>query len=96
MYSIREVVLAIGDRILGIALILALIACTRNPDDALEALVSDLGLAGANRKSALYEDGERVDRLDNENILDQLEARIRAKASQLDLEKRIPIQQHHE
>ena len=36
-----------------------------------EALVSDLGLAGANRKSALYEDGERVDRLDNENILDQ-------------------------
>ena len=38
---------------------------------------------GANRKSALYEDGERVDRLDNENILDQLETRIRAKASQL-------------
>jgi (E)-4-hydroxy-3-methylbut-2-enyl-diphosphate synthase len=46
--------------------------------------------------SALYEDGERVGRLDNSNILDQLEARIRAKASQLDPEKRIQIQEHHE
>ena len=38
MYCIREVVLAIGDRILGVILILALITCTRNPDDSLEAL----------------------------------------------------------
>lgn len=61
-----------------------------------EALVSDLGLAGANRKSALYENGERVDRLDNNELLDQLEARIRAKAAQLDLEKRIPVKEHQE
>ena len=63
-----------------------------------EALVSDLGLAGANRMSALYENGERVGRLDNNELLDQLEARIRAKASQLDQEKRIPItiKQHDE
>ncbi len=63
-----------------------------------EALVSDLGLAGANRMSALYENGERVGRLDNNELLDQLEARIRAKASQLDQEKRIPItiKQHEE
>lgn len=56
-----------------------------------EALVSDLGLAGANRKSALYENGERVDRLDNEQILDQLEARIRAKANTLNPANRIDI-----
>ena len=58
-----------------------------------EALVSDLGLAGANRKSALYENGERVDRLDNTDLLDQLETRIRAKASRLDEDKRISVQQ---
>ena len=58
-----------------------------------EALVSDLGLAGANRKSALYENGERVDRLDNDALLDQLESRIRAKANQLDENRRIEIKQ---
>ena len=56
-----------------------------------EALVSDLGLAGANKKSAFYEQGERVDRLDNDTLIDTLEARIRARASRLDAEKRIPI-----
>ena len=38
MHGIREIVLAIGDRILGVILILALITCTRNPDNSLEAL----------------------------------------------------------
>ena len=56
-----------------------------------EALISDLGLAGANRKSAFYEQGERVDRLDNDTLIDTLEARIRARASRLDAAKRIPI-----
>ncbi len=56
-----------------------------------EALISDLGLAGANKKSAFYEQGERVDRLDNDTLIDTLEARIRARASRLDAEKRIPI-----
>ena len=56
-----------------------------------EALVSDLGLAGANKKSAFYEQGERVDRLDNDTLIDSLEARIRAQVARLDVEKRIPI-----
>ena len=56
-----------------------------------EALISDLGLAGANKKSAFYEQGERVDRLDNDSLIDTLETRIRARASRLDAEKRIPI-----
>ena len=48
-----------------------------------EALVSDLGLAGANKRSAFYEQGERVDRLDNDTLIDTLEARIRARAARL-------------
>lgn len=56
-----------------------------------EALVSDLGLAGALRKSALYEGGERVGRLDNRNLVDMLEARIRAKAAMMDPSSRITI-----
>ena len=58
-----------------------------------EALVSDLGLAGANRKSALYEAGERVDRLDNDKLVDELEARIRARVARLDESQRIKIDQ---
>ena len=61
-----------------------------------EALVSDLGLAGANRKSAFYEQGERVDRLDNDNLVDELEARIRAWAARLDESKRIAVQEQHD
>lgn len=61
-----------------------------------EALVSDLGLAGANRKSAFYEQGERVDRLDNDNLVDELEARIRARAARLDESKRIAVQEQHD
>ncbi|WP_409422454.1 flavodoxin-dependent (E)-4-hydroxy-3-methylbut-2-enyl-diphosphate synthase [Pseudaeromonas sp. ZJS20] len=56
-----------------------------------EALVSNLGLAGANKKSALYEDGQRVDRLDNLDLVDALEARIRAKVARLDQDNRIDV-----
>ncbi len=47
----------------------------------------------ATRKAGLYEDGVRKDRLDNNDMIDQLEARIRAKASQLDEARRIDVQQ---
>ncbi|MEC8350855.1 MAG: flavodoxin-dependent (E)-4-hydroxy-3-methylbut-2-enyl-diphosphate synthase, partial [Pseudomonadota bacterium] len=43
-----------------------------------EALVSDIGLAGANRRSGLYINGERQKaRIDNDNIVDQLEGYVR-------------------
>ena len=58
-----------------------------------EALVSTLGVTGGNKKSGLYEDGVRKDRLDNDDMIDQLEARIRAKASMLDEARRIDVQQ---
>ncbi|GIU25877.1 4-hydroxy-3-methylbut-2-en-1-yl diphosphate synthase (flavodoxin) [Shewanella colwelliana] len=54
-----------------------------------EALVSDIGLTGGNRKSGYYDDGVRQKaRFDNEHIVEQLEARIRAKVAVM--EARIP------
>ncbi|WP_417358163.1 flavodoxin-dependent (E)-4-hydroxy-3-methylbut-2-enyl-diphosphate synthase [Gallaecimonas pentaromativorans] len=54
-----------------------------------EALVSDMGIAGATRKSGYYVDGERQkERLDNDNLVDELEARIRAKVAMIN--QRIP------
>lgn len=46
-----------------------------------EAMVSDLGLTGSNKKSGYYLDGIRQkERFDNNDLVDQLEQRIRAKA----------------
>lgn len=46
-----------------------------------EAMVSDLGLTGSNKKSGYYLDGIRQkERFDNSDLVDQLEQRIRAKA----------------
>lgn len=57
-----------------------------------EAEVSHMGVAGGNKKSAFYLDGKRQkERFDNEQMIDQLEAKIRAKASQLDPAQRIDI-----
>ncbi|AWK41245.1 flavodoxin-dependent (E)-4-hydroxy-3-methylbut-2-enyl-diphosphate synthase [Photorhabdus laumondii subsp. laumondii] len=59
-----------------------------------EAEVSTLGVTGARTKSGFYEDGIRQKvRLDNADMIDQLEAKIRAKASMLDENKRIGISQ---
>lgn len=56
-----------------------------------EALASDLGLAGANKMSGFYQDGERVGRLDNQQLVDQLEARIRQYASMRAQDQKIPV-----
>ncbi|MCL1078930.1 flavodoxin-dependent (E)-4-hydroxy-3-methylbut-2-enyl-diphosphate synthase [Parashewanella spongiae] len=49
-----------------------------------EALVSDLGLAGSSHKSGYYEDGVRQkERLDNNDLVDKLETKIRAKAAMM-------------
>ncbi|RTR38465.1 flavodoxin-dependent (E)-4-hydroxy-3-methylbut-2-enyl-diphosphate synthase [Shewanella canadensis] len=56
-----------------------------------EALVSDIGLTGGARKSGYFDDGVRQkERFDNDNIVDSLEAKIRAKASIIN--GRIPAQ----
>lgn len=59
-----------------------------------EALVSTIGVTGGHNKSGFYEDGVRQkDRFNNEKMIDQLEAKIRAKASMLDVNKRIEVSQ---
>lgn len=51
-----------------------------------EAMVSDLGLTGSNRKSGYYLDGIRQkERFDNTDLVDQLEQRIRAKAHAIEM-----------
>ena len=43
-----------------------------------EALISDLGLAGANKRSGFYINGQRQKkRIDNDNVADQMEQEIR-------------------
>ncbi|MFD2164877.1 flavodoxin-dependent (E)-4-hydroxy-3-methylbut-2-enyl-diphosphate synthase [Thalassotalea euphylliae] len=57
-----------------------------------EATVSDLGLTGSSKKSGFYLDGTRQkERIDNNDIVDQLEAKIRAKAQMMDEENKIDV-----
>ncbi len=68
----------------------SVIGCVVNGPGEAEA--SHLGLAGSNKKSAFYEDGVRQkERFDNDNLIDQLEAKIRAKAAIMDENNRIDI-----
>lgn len=59
-----------------------------------EATVSDLGLTGSSRKSGFYLDGDRQkERIDNNDIVDQLEHKIRAKARLMDESSQIDVKQ---
>lgn len=51
-----------------------------------EALASDMGITGSSRKSGFYVDGVRQkERFDNDNLVDELEAKIRARAAMIDI-----------
>lgn len=57
-----------------------------------EALVSTLGVTGGYKKSSLYENGVRKkEKIENKDIIDQLEIKIREKASIIDKTKHISI-----
>lgn len=57
-----------------------------------EAEVSDIGLTGARNMSGYYVDGQRQkERLSNDDLVTQLEKRIRAKAAQIDEKNKIQI-----
>jgi (E)-4-hydroxy-3-methylbut-2-enyl-diphosphate synthase len=57
-----------------------------------EATVSHLGLTGSNKKSGFYLDGVRQkERFDNNDLVNQLEQRIRAKAKLLDDAEKIAV-----
>jgi (E)-4-hydroxy-3-methylbut-2-enyl-diphosphate synthase len=64
------------------AMDVSIIGCVVNGPG--EALVADIGLTGGHAKSGYYDDGVRQkERFDNNNIVDALEAKIRAKASMM-------------
>ncbi|WP_261815861.1 flavodoxin-dependent (E)-4-hydroxy-3-methylbut-2-enyl-diphosphate synthase [Vibrio gallicus] len=68
----------------------SIIGCVVNGPGEAEA--SHMGVAGGNKKSAFYLDGKRQkERFDNQQMIEQLEAKIRAKASLLDPAQRIDI-----
>jgi (E)-4-hydroxy-3-methylbut-2-enyl-diphosphate synthase len=74
------------------AMDVSIIGCVVNGPG--EAMISDLGLTGGNKKSGYYLDGERQkQRFDNDDLVDQLERRIRAKASLIDAKNRIDIKE---
>lgn len=57
-----------------------------------EALVSDIGLAGANRRSGLYINGQRQKlRIDNDQIVDQLEEQVRTFLKQQEQQQPIDV-----
>ncbi|WP_034412982.1 flavodoxin-dependent (E)-4-hydroxy-3-methylbut-2-enyl-diphosphate synthase [Candidatus Photodesmus blepharus] len=59
-----------------------------------EAQISHLGIVGNSKKSAFYEDGKHQrERLDNSDLVDKLEEKIRIKALMLDQNNRININQ---
>ncbi|WP_208118297.1 flavodoxin-dependent (E)-4-hydroxy-3-methylbut-2-enyl-diphosphate synthase [Spirabiliibacterium falconis] len=72
------------------AMDVSIIGCVVNGPG--EALVSDLGVTGGNKKSGFYLDGVRQkERFDNDDLIDQLEARIRAQVAVKDSRLRIDI-----
>lgn len=56
----------------------AIIGCVVNGPGECET--AEIGLAGARGKSGYYENGQRIDRIDNCCLIDELERRIRAYA----------------
>lgn len=57
-----------------------------------EAHISHIGLAGAKNRSGFYQDGERQkERIDNDDIVDQLEAKVRAYVARMDKDNHIPV-----
>jgi (E)-4-hydroxy-3-methylbut-2-enyl-diphosphate synthase len=70
----------------------SIIGCVVNGPGEAEA--SQLGLAGGHKKSAFYEDGVRQkERFDNDDLVLQLEQKIRAKAAVLEQHNRIQVTQ---
>ncbi|WP_457913797.1 flavodoxin-dependent (E)-4-hydroxy-3-methylbut-2-enyl-diphosphate synthase [Candidatus Gillettellia adelgis] len=91
-FDVISTVNALEDRLEDIStpMNVSIIGCVVNGPG--EALVSTLGVTGGRKNSGFYEDGVRQNqRLNNEQIIDQLEMKIRAKASMLDQANRILV-----
>lgn len=74
------------------ALDVSVIGCVVNGPG--EAMVANIGLAGAKNKSGFYKDGQRQKlRIDNQNIVDDLEAQIRDYVAKVEKQQSIAVQQ---
>ena len=67
----------------------AVIGCVVNGPG--EAFVADIGLTGGRQRSLLYKNGEMSERLENESLVDTLEANIRAHIKEK--KQQIPVKQ---
>jgi len=77
-YDVIKTVNALEGRLDDISepLDVAVIGCVVNGPG--EAFIADIGLTGGRKRSLLYVQGELAQRLDNESLVDNLEATIRA------------------
>lgn len=93
-FDVISTVNALEERLEDIttAMDVSIIGCVVNGPGEAEA--SHLGLAGGSKKSAFYEDGKRQkERFDNDDVINQLERKIRAKANMMNEKNRIEINQ---
>ena len=79
-YDVIGVVSALEKRLsdISVPVDVAIIGCVVNGPGECET--AEIGLAGARGKSGYYENGQRIDRIDNSCLIDELERRIRAYA----------------
>ena len=82
-YDVIGTVDALEKRLADITMPLdvAIIGCVVNgPGECIKA---DIGVAGAKKRCGYYENGERVDRIPHEILIDELERKIRARVAYL-------------
>lgn len=82
-YDVIGTVEALEKRLADITMPLdvAIIGCVVNgPGECIKA---DIGVAGAKKQCGYYENGERVDRIPHEILIDELERKIRARVAYL-------------
>lgn len=82
-YDVIGTVEALEKRLADITMPLdvAIIGCVVNgPGECIKA---DIGVAGAKKQCGYYEDGQRVDRIPHEVLVDELEKKIRARVAYL-------------
>ena len=79
-YDVSGVVSELEKRLsdISVPVDVAIIGCVVNGPGECET--AEIGLAGARGKSGYYENGQRIDRIDNSCLIDELERRIRAYA----------------
>lgn len=75
---------------IAVPLDVSIIGCVVNGPG--EALISDLGITGGNKRSGFYENGVRQkERFENDDLVNSLEAKIRARVATVDPKQQIDV-----